>query len=129
MRSFLRHVLGPAVMLLIVLTLITGAAYPALITAVAQVAFPSQANGSMIVANGKTVGSSLIGQCFTDQKYFWGRPSAATASSADTCTPSRCARRAMRAGSRSPSTMACRSSATGRARSASADARRSRSSI
>ena len=85
MRSFLRHVLGPAVMLLIVLTLITGAAYPALITAVAQVAFPSQANGSMIVANGKTVGSSLIGQCFTDQKYFWGRPSAATASSADTC--------------------------------------------
>jgi potassium-transporting ATPase KdpC subunit len=77
MRSFLRHVLGPAVALLAVLTLITGAAYPALITAVAQVAFPRQANGSMIVVDGKAVGSSLIGQAFSDPKYFWGRPSAA----------------------------------------------------
>jgi K+-transporting ATPase ATPase C chain len=77
MRSFLRHVLGPAVAMLVVLTLITGAAYPALITAVAQVAFPHQANGSMITADGRVVGSSLIGQAFNDPKYFWGRPSAA----------------------------------------------------
>ena len=48
-------------------------------TAVAQVAFPSQANGSMIVVDGKTVGSSLIGQAFDDPKYFSGRPSAAGA--------------------------------------------------
>ena len=77
MRSFLRHVLLPAVMLLVVLTLITGAAYPALVTAVAQIAFNRQANGSMVVVNGQAVGSSLIGQAFSDPKYFWGRPSAA----------------------------------------------------
>ncbi len=77
MRSFLRHVLLPAVMLLVVLTLITGAAYPALITGIAQVAFNHQANGSMITVNGQVVGSSLIGQAFSDPKYFWGRPSAA----------------------------------------------------
>jgi len=77
MRSFLRHVLFPAVMLLVVLTLLTGAAYPAVVTAVAQVAFPHQANGSLITANGQAVGSSLIGQAFSDPKYFWGRPSAA----------------------------------------------------
>jgi len=77
MRSFLRHVLFPAVMLLVVLTLLTGAVYPAIVTAVAQVAFPHQANGSMITVDGKTVGSSLIGQAFSDPKYFWGRPSAA----------------------------------------------------
>ncbi len=77
MRSFLRHVLLPAVMLLVVLTLITGAAYPALVTAVAQIAFNRQANGSMVIVNGQAVGSSLIGQAFSDPKYFWGRPSAA----------------------------------------------------
>jgi potassium-transporting ATPase KdpC subunit len=77
MRSFLRQVLLPAVMLLVVLTLITGAAYPALITVAAQVAFNRQANGSMIVVDGRAVGSSLIGQAFSDPKYFWGRPSAA----------------------------------------------------
>jgi K+-transporting ATPase ATPase C chain len=77
MRSFLRHVLFPAVMLLVVLTLLTGAVYPAIVTAVAQVAFPHQANGSMITVDGKTVGSSLIGQAFSDPKYFSGRPSAA----------------------------------------------------
>jgi K+-transporting ATPase ATPase C chain len=64
-------------MLLLAMTLITGVAYPAIVTAVAQVAFPSQANGSMIVVNGKTVGSSLIGQAFDDPKYFSGRLSAA----------------------------------------------------
>jgi K+-transporting ATPase ATPase C chain len=77
MRSFLRHVLFPAVMLLAVLTLLTGAAYPAVVTAVAQLAFPHQANGSLITVDGKTVGSSLIGQVFSDPKYFSGRPSAA----------------------------------------------------
>ena len=79
MTSFLRRVLWPAIALLIAMTVITGAAYPALITAVAQVVFPHQANGSVIVANGQTVGSSLIGQCFDQDKYFWGRPSAAGA--------------------------------------------------
>jgi K+-transporting ATPase ATPase C chain len=67
----------PAVMLLLVMTLVTGVAYPAIVTAVAQVAFPSQANGSMIVVNGQKVGSSLIGQAFDDPKYFSGRLSAA----------------------------------------------------
>ena len=65
------------------MTLITGVAYPAVVTAIAQVAFPSQANGSMIVANGKVIGSSLIGQAFNDPKYFWGRPSAAGADGYD----------------------------------------------
>jgi K+-transporting ATPase ATPase C chain len=77
MISFLSRVLRPAIVLLVALTVITGAAYPALVTAVAQVVFPSQANGSMIVVDGKTVGSSLIGQAFSDPKYFWGRLSAA----------------------------------------------------
>ena len=77
MLTFLRRVVRPAVVLLLALTVITGAAYPALVTAIAQVAFPSQANGSMIVVDGRTVGSSLIGQAFSDPRYFWGRPSAA----------------------------------------------------
>jgi K+-transporting ATPase ATPase C chain len=75
--NFLRRVLWPAIALLLAMTLLTGAAYPALVTAVAQVVFPSQANGSMIVVNGTTVGSSLIGQAFDQPQYFWGRPSAA----------------------------------------------------
>jgi potassium-transporting ATPase KdpC subunit len=77
MTRFFRHYLGPAIGVLIALTLVTGVAYPAIVTAVAQVAFPHQANGSMIVVNGETLGSSLIGQAFSDPKYFWGRPSAA----------------------------------------------------
>jgi potassium-transporting ATPase KdpC subunit len=76
MTRLLRY-LRPAAMLLLALTLITGVAYPAVVTAVAQVAFPSQANGSMIVVNGQAVGSSLIGQAFDDPKYFSGRLSAA----------------------------------------------------
>ncbi len=77
MPNFVRRQLWPAVALLIALTLITGVAYPAGVWAIGQVAFPSQANGSLIVVDGKTVGSSLIGQAFDDPKYFWGRPSAA----------------------------------------------------
>jgi K+-transporting ATPase ATPase C chain len=77
MTTFLRHRLWPAVALLLAMTVITGVIYPVAVTAVVQVVFPSQANGSLIVVDGKTVGSSLIGQAFSDDKYFWGRPSAA----------------------------------------------------
>ena len=77
MTRFLRRTLWPAFAILIAMTLITGVAYPAIVTAVAQVAFPSQANGSMIVVDGKTIGSSLIGQAFNDPKYFSSRLSAA----------------------------------------------------
>jgi K+-transporting ATPase ATPase C chain len=80
MRSFVRTQLWPAVAVLLSLTIITGFIYPAVVTAVAQAVFPGQANGSQIVVDGKTVGSSLIGQAFDDPKYFWSRPSAAGAS-------------------------------------------------
>ncbi len=80
MTTFLRRVVWPAFALLVAMTLITGVLYPALVTAVAQVAFSHQANGSMLVAkDGRTVGSSLIGQAFSDDKYFWGRLSVAGA--------------------------------------------------
>jgi K+-transporting ATPase ATPase C chain len=68
--------LRPALVLLGLLTLLTGVAYPLLVTGVAQAAFPHQANGSLIVRDGKVIGSSLIGQPFDDPKYFWSRPSA-----------------------------------------------------
>jgi K+-transporting ATPase ATPase C chain len=68
--------LRPAIVSLILLSVVTGLAYPALVTVIAQVVFPYQANGSLIVKGGKTVGSALIGQPFDDPKYFWGRPSA-----------------------------------------------------
>jgi K+-transporting ATPase, C subunit len=77
MRSFVKTQLWPAVSILLAFTVITGFIYPAAVTAVAQVVFPSQANGSMIVVDGQTIGSSLIGQTFSDPKYFSGRPSAA----------------------------------------------------
>ena len=83
MTRLLRHYLWPAFAVLLAMTLITGVAYPALVTAIAQVAFPSQANGSMIVVDGKAVGSSLIGQAFDKPEYFWGRPSAAGADGYD----------------------------------------------
>jgi K+-transporting ATPase ATPase C chain len=67
--------LRPALMSLIILTLVTGVAYPLLVTGIAQVVFPIQANGSLIVKDGKVVGSALIGQRFDDPRYFWGRPS------------------------------------------------------
>jgi K+-transporting ATPase KdpC subunit len=66
----------PALVLLAVFTLITGIVYPLLVTGIAQVAFPYQANGSVLVVEGRAVGSELIGQPFDDPKYFWGRLSA-----------------------------------------------------
>jgi potassium-transporting ATPase KdpC subunit len=71
--------LRSVVLMFIVLTLITGVAYPLLVTVIAQTVFPYQANGSLIVRDGKVVGSELIGQSFDDPKYFWGRPSATSA--------------------------------------------------
>ena len=68
--------LRPALVLFVLLSLITGLAYPLLVTGVAQLAFPAQANGSLIMKDGKAVGSTLIGQPFADPKHFWGRPSA-----------------------------------------------------
>jgi len=69
--------LRPAFVLLLTLTLVTGVVYPLVVTGVAQIAFPRQANGSLIVIDGKVYGSELIGQSFDDPRYFWGRPSAA----------------------------------------------------
>ena len=66
----------PTVVLLALLTLITGVVYPLAVTVVAQVAFPRQANGSLVVRGDHVVGSALIGQPFDDPKYFWGRLSA-----------------------------------------------------
>ena len=80
MTTFLRQRLWPAVALLLAMTLLLGVVYPLVVTAVAQVAFHHQANGSFIqTADGRTIGSSLIGQAFDDPKYFWGRLSAAGA--------------------------------------------------
>lgn len=72
MKTFLR----PALVLFAVLTLVTGVAYPLVVTGAAQALFPDQAAGSLILRDGKPVGSTLIGQNFSDPKNFWGRPSA-----------------------------------------------------
>jgi potassium-transporting ATPase KdpC subunit len=68
----------PAVVLFLILTVITGVVYPAVITGVAHVLFPRQANGSLIFKNHQPIGSSLIGQSFSAPQYFWSRPSATT---------------------------------------------------
>jgi potassium-transporting ATPase KdpC subunit len=65
-----------AVVSLALFTVVTGLAYPVVVTVIAQLVFPHQANGSLIMKDGKPAGSALIGQPFDDPKYFWGRPSA-----------------------------------------------------
>jgi K+-transporting ATPase ATPase C chain len=70
--------LRPALVLFGALTLLCGVLYPAAVTGIGRVAFPRQADGSLIEAGGKTVGSTLIGQPFSAPRYFWGRPSATT---------------------------------------------------
>jgi K+-transporting ATPase ATPase C chain len=69
----------PAILILVLLTLITGLAYPLAMTAIAGVIFPKQAQGSLIERDGKVIGSALIGQEFKEEKYFHGRPSATSA--------------------------------------------------
>src|SRR5438445_5851687 len=66
----------PALRMLVVMSALTGVIYPLVVTGIAKVAFPRAANGSLIEADGKTLGSDLIGQPFDDPKYFWSRPSA-----------------------------------------------------
>jgi potassium-transporting ATPase KdpC subunit len=72
------QLIRPAVSLLVVMTLLLGIVYPFAITGVAKLAFPHQAAGSLIYQDAKLRGSTLIGQSFSDPKYFWGRPSATT---------------------------------------------------
>lgn len=76
MRAILKH-LRPAIVLTLLLTILTGLIYPGLVTGLAQLIFPSQANGSLVKAsNGQVIGSELIGQYWTSPQYFHGRPSA-----------------------------------------------------
>src|ERR1035437_69115 len=72
----MKNILRPALVFFFVLTLVTGVLYPLVVTGVAQSLFPAQAGGSLILRDGKPVGSGLIGQNFTEPKHFWGRPSA-----------------------------------------------------
>ena len=68
----------PAIVLFLIMTVITGIIYPFVVTGIAQAFFPAEAGGSLVMRDGKAVGSSLIGQPFSDPKYFWSRPSATT---------------------------------------------------
>ena len=72
LKTFFR----PALTSFVLLSLVTGLAYPLLVAGVARAAFPTQAAGSLVERNGRVVGSLLIGQTFTEARYFWGRPSA-----------------------------------------------------
>jgi len=72
----LRH-LGTAALFTLVTVVLLGIVYPLVITGIAQIAFPNQANGSIVTVDGKAVGSDIVGQLWTKPRYFWGRPSAA----------------------------------------------------
>jgi potassium-transporting ATPase KdpC subunit len=94
LKQMIKQTIRPAVVLFILLSLITGVAYPLATTALGKLLLPNQANGSLIEKDGKLIGSSLIGQNFTEPQYFWGRPSAtgpypnnATASSGSNLGP------------------------------------------
>lgn len=74
----MRYLIRPAVTMLVVLTLTTGVLYPLAVTGLSQLLFPHQANGSLILQDGRPAGSALIGQAFDDPRFFWGRPSASS---------------------------------------------------
>ncbi len=76
MNIRIKTLIRPALSLFVLLSLVTGLLYPLLVTAIAGSAFPQQASGSLVERDGKPVGSLLIGQNFSEPKYFWGRPSA-----------------------------------------------------
>lgn len=78
MQTVLKSSLRPACVLLLAFTVLCGAAYPALVTVTAKLLFPAKAEGSLVMRDGKAVGSALLGQPFSSPKYFWGRPSATT---------------------------------------------------
>jgi potassium-transporting ATPase KdpC subunit len=80
----MRRQLLPAIMMMVVFTVLLGLAYPLVVTGIAEAAFPDKANGSELKVDGKVVGSKLLGQTFTKPKYFHGRPSAAGAAAAGT---------------------------------------------
>ena len=75
-KDAIKQSVKPAIILFIVLTIVTGIVYPLVTTGIGQWLMPKQASGSLIEKDGKTIGSTLIGQNFTEAKYFWGRPSA-----------------------------------------------------
>ena len=81
-------ILRPALVLLLLLTLLTGVIYPLAVTGIAGVAFPQQAGGSLLQRNGQVVGSALLGQAFAGEQYFQGRPSGAGASGYDAASSS-----------------------------------------
>ena len=72
----MKDILRPAVMVFAALSVLTGLLYPLVVTGAAKAVFPNEAAGSLVQRNGQTVGSSLIGQSFSDPGHFWGRPSA-----------------------------------------------------
>ena len=76
LKNMMLQSLRPALVLFVILTIITGVAYPLVTTGVGQLLLPKEASGSLIEKDGKVIGSTLIGQNFTEPQYFWGRPSA-----------------------------------------------------